>query len=54
MQRLCYKNRTFRSPTNNYVVREIMVRTLKIASETNQEFAVVTYDSRIASKAHAI
>ena len=54
MQRLCYNDPIFCSPTSNDVVRETMVRTLKIASETNQEFAVVTYDLAIAFKAYAI
>ena len=54
LQRLCYNDVIFRSPTNNDVVRKTIVRTLKIASEKNQEFAVVTYDLAIASKAYAI
>ena len=54
LQRLCYNDPIFRSPTNNDVVRETMVRTLDIASETNQEFVVVTYDLAIGSKAYTI
>ena len=54
MQRLCYNDPIFRSPNNIDVIHEIMIRTLKIASETNQEFAVVTYDLAVASKTYAI
>ena len=54
LQRLCHNDPIFRSPTNNDDVRETMDRTLKIASETNQEFAVITYDLAIASNAYAI
>ena len=53
-QRLCHNDSIFRSSTSNDVVRETMVRTLKIANETNQEFAVITYDLAIAPKAYAI
>ena len=35
-------------PTRNDVVQETMVRSVKVAQETNQEFAVVTYDLAIA------
>ena len=54
VQRLCYNDPISRSPTSSDVVRETMVRTLKIAQEANQEFAVVTYDLAIAQKAYAI
>ena len=43
-----------RSPTNNDVVKEPMVRTLKIANETGQDYAVVTYDLQVALKAYSI
>ena len=54
LQRLCYNDPISRSSTSNDVVRETMVRTLKIAHEVNQEFAVVTSDLAIASRAYAI
>ena len=43
-----------RSPTNNDVVRETMVRTMTVAEDTGQEYAVVTYDLAIALKAYSI
>ena len=42
------------SPTNNDVVKETMVRTLTVAKETSQEYAVVTYDLAIARKVYSI
>ena len=58
MKRLCHNDRIFGSPTSNDIVREIMVTTLKIANETNQEFLLYeqlqAIDSAIASKAYAI
>ena len=47
-QRICYMDPILQSPTNNHVVRETMVRSLNIAEETNQKYAVVTYDLAIA------
>ena len=41
-------------PTRNDVVRETMVRSLKVADETNQKYAVVTYDLAVAPKAYSI
>ena len=43
-----------KSPTNNEVVRETMIRTMNIAKETGQEYAIVTYDLAIALKAYSI
>ena len=54
LQRICYMDPIPRSPTNNEVVRETMIRTLNIAKETKQDFAVVTYDLAIALKAYSI
>lgn len=42
------------SPTRNDVVKETMVRSLKIAEETTQDFIVVTYDLAVALKAYSI
>ncbi len=41
-------------PTRSDVVRETMVRSVKVAQETNQGYAVVTYDLAIALKAYSI
>ena len=54
IQRICYMDPISRSPTNNDVVRETMVRTLNVAAETGQEYAVVTYDLAVALKAYSI
>lgn len=54
MQKICYMDPISRSPTNNDVVRETMVRTLNVAAETGQEYAVVTYDLAVALKAYSI
>jgi hypothetical protein len=43
-----------RSPTSNDIVRETMVRTINVARETGQDYAVVTYDLAIALKAYSI
>ena len=51
---MCYNAPISHSPTSSDVVRETMVRTLKIAQEANQEFAVVMYDLAIAQKAYTI
>ena len=42
------------SPTLNKVVRETMIRTLKVAEEMSEDHAIVTYDLAIASKAYCI
>ena len=44
----------FKSPTNNDVVRETSIQTLDVAKETDQDYAVVTYDLTIALKAYSI
>ncbi|XP_030837116.1 uncharacterized protein LOC105437992 [Strongylocentrotus purpuratus] len=54
LQRICYMNPISRSPTNNDVVRETMIRSLNVAKETGQEHAVVTYDLAVALKAYSI
>jgi len=54
LQRVCYMDPISKSPTNNDVVRETMIRTLNIAKETGQDYAVVTYDLAIALKAYSI
>ena len=54
LQRICYMDPIPRSPTNNDVVRETMVRTMTVAEDTGQEYAVVTYDLAIALKAYSI
>ena len=54
LQKICYMDPISRSPTNNDVVRETMVRTMNVAKETGQDYAVVTYDLAIALKAYAI
>ena len=43
-----------RSPTDNAVVRETMIRSMNVAEETGQEFSIVTYDLAVAQKAYAI
>ena len=54
LQRICYMDPISRSPTNNDVVRETMIRTINVAKETGQEYAVVTYDLAVALKAYSI
>lgn len=51
---ICYMDPISSSPTNNDVVRETMIRTLNVAKEAGQEYAVVTYDLAVAKKAYAI
>lgn len=41
-------------PTNNDLVRETMVRSLKVARETKQDYGIVTYDLAVAQKAYCI
>ncbi len=41
-------------PIRNDVVQETMVRSVKVAQETNKGYAVVTYDLAIALKAYSI
>ena len=54
IQRICYMDPIFRSPANNDVGKETMIRTMKVVNEIGQDFAVVTYDLNIATKAYAI
>ena len=54
LQRICYMDPISRSPTNNDVVRETMIRTMSVANETGQEYGVVTYDLQVALKAYSI
>ena len=42
------------SPTNNDVVLETMLRSQEVAQETNQDYAIVSYDLAIAVKAYSI
>ena len=42
------------SPTRNDVVRKTMARTMKVAVETKQTYAIVTYDLAVALKAYSI
>lgn len=54
IQRICYMDPIPKSPTDNAVVRETMTRTLNVAKETGQDWAVVTYDLAVALKAYSI
>ncbi|KAK3890331.1 hypothetical protein Pcinc_005712 [Petrolisthes cinctipes] len=54
IQIICYVDPISRSPTNNDVVRETMVRTMSIAKETGQSYGIVTYDLAVAIKAYSI
>ena len=54
LQRISYMDPISRSPTNNDVVRETMMRTISVAKETGQDYAVVTYDLAVALKAYSI
>ena len=54
LQRICYMDPIHSSPTRNDVVKETMIRTINVAQEAGQEYAVVTYDLAAASKAYSI
>ena len=54
LQRICYMDTISRSPTNNDVVRETMIRSMNVAKETGQDYAVVTCDLAVALKAYSI
>lgn len=54
IQRICYMDPIPMSPTDNAVVRETMIRTMNVAKETGQEWAVVMYDLAVALKAYSI
>ena len=51
---IAYMDPIFLPPTRNYVVQEIMIRSVKIAQETNRRYAVVTYDLAIALNAYCV
>jgi len=53
-QRIWYMDPIAASPTRNDVVRETMNRSMSVAIETKQEYAVVTYDLAVALKAYSI
>ena len=42
LQRIYYIDPISKSPTDNAVVKETMVRTMNVAKETGQEYAIVT------------
>ena len=54
LHKICYMDPIAKPPTQNDVVRETMVRSLNVASETNQEYGIVTYDLAVALKAYSI
>jgi hypothetical protein len=54
LQQICYMDPISSSPTKNEVVKETMIRTMNVAKETGQDYAVVTYDLAIATKAYSI
>lgn len=54
VQKITYMDPIPPSPTRNDVVQETMKRSLQVARETNQEYAVMTYDLAIALKAYSI
>ncbi|XP_041481075.1 uncharacterized protein LOC121428475 [Lytechinus variegatus] len=54
LHRIAYMEPMAKSPTNNDIVRETMVRSLNVAKETGQDHAVVTYDLAVALKAYSI
>ena len=51
---IAYMDTICRSPTDNAVVGETMIRSMNVAEETGQEFSIVTYDLAVAQKAYAI
>lgn len=51
---IAYMDPIAQPPTRNDVVQETMVRTLKVTEESNQGYAVVTYDLAVALKAYSI
>ena len=54
VQIITYLEPLMSSPTLNKVIKETMIRSLKIAKEMKEEYAIVTYDLAIASKAYCI
>ena len=53
-QKICYMDQISASPTRNDVVRETMMRSLNVAKETKQEYAIVSCDLAVALKAYSI
>jgi len=53
-QKITYMDPIPASPTRNDVVKETMKRSMKVAVETNQDYAIVTYDLAVALKAYSI
>ena len=51
---IAYMDPIYQPPTRNDVVQETMVRSMKVAKEMNEEYAVVTYDLAVALKAYSI
>ena len=51
---ITYMDPISQPPTRNDVVQETMVRSLKVANETKQSYAVVSYDLAVALKAYSI
>ena len=52
LQHICYMDTIHSSPTRNDVVKETMILTINVAQEAGQEYAVVTYNLAVASKAY--
>ena len=53
-QIICYMDPIPHSPTGKNIVRETMKRSMKVANETTQDYAVVTYDLAVALIAYKI
>ena len=51
---IAYMDPISQPPTRNDVVQETMVRSLKVAAENKQEYAIVSYDLAVALKAYSI
>ena len=51
---IAYMDPISQPPTRNDVVQETMVRSLTVAAENNQEYAVVSYDLAVALQAYSI
>ena len=51
---IAYLDPISQPPTGNDVVQEIMVRSMKVAAENKQEYAIVSYDLAVALKAFSI
>ena len=53
-QSVCYMDPIPLPPTRNDVVRDTMIRSLNVAKEVNQSYAIVSYDLAVAIKAYSI